>query len=239
MARADDLIDTGLAVFVLRFFKDWTQAELSAESGVDQGLISNYEQRKVKARRENMERLARAVGADLEWFEQLVSQCRGIRQHFERIGREGRNGASGGAAAAPDLQGKILEAVRDGVAPYLLQISPPDREPEPQPEDRAWAEMQWLVMEPLQAELQCLYVEILEEDERSWALAEKLCWVSNAVAAERPDEALRLALLAVQLAEQSPGSESWRRRLRGWCDLFVIQASGGPGRPDLTEPLLV
>jgi transcriptional regulator with XRE-family HTH domain len=239
MASTDDLIDTGLAVSVIRYFKDWTQADLSDESGVDQGLISQYEQGKVRSGPKNRGCLAKAVGADLEWFEQLVAHCRGIRQHFERIGREGRSGASGDAAAAPDLQGKILEAVREGVAPYLLQLSQPEREPEPQPEDRAWAEEQWLIMEPLGAELQHAYVEILEGDERSWAVAEKLCRVSEAVAAERPDEALRLARLAVQLAEQSPGSESWRRRLRRWCEHFVVHASGGPGRPNLKEPLLL
>lgn len=238
MARTDDSFDTGLAVLAIRFSRDWTQAKLSNESGVDQGLISSYKQKKRKPGRKNRICLAKAVGADLEWFEELVALCRGIRQHFERIGRQRRAGGPGKAEAAPDLEGRIIEVVRESMAPLLLQLTPPDREPAPRPEDRAWAEARWASMAPLSAEDQSVIVEVLEGDERSWALAEVLCRASEAVAAEAPDEALRLAGLAVRLAERSPGPESSRRRLRSWCERFVAHASGVPGQLDLKAPLL-
>jgi len=202
MARTDDLIDIGLAVCVIRYFKDCTQADLSDESGVDQGLISQYEQAKVRPGRKNRGCLAKTVGGDLEWFEQLVAHCRGIRQHFEGVGRPGRIGGPGAAEAAPDLEGKILEAVREGTAPLLLQLIPSDCGAIPNPEDRAWAEARWRHMELLTAEDQSAFVEVLVGDERSWALAERLRRASEAAAAEQPEEARRLARLASRLAEQ-------------------------------------
>lgn len=246
MARTDDLIDIGLAVIVLRALMDWTQADLSRESGVDKGLISEYEQRKRKPGRRTMGRLAEAVGADLAFFDQLVSQCHGIRQTFEKARRQGRTDATEDAGAAPGLEGKIVEAVREGMAPYLLQLSQPGRGPAPRDEDRAWAEARWSRMEPLAAGDQSALVEVLEGDERSWALAERLCRAAEAVGAEKPDEALRLVRLAIRLAEGSPGPEGWRRRLRGWCERFLALADGEPTRragtsrrPDLKAPLLL
>lgn len=239
MARKEDHLDTGLAILTIRYRKGWTQADLSRESGIDQGMISQYEQGKMKPGPKNKGCLAKTVGADLEWFEQLVAHCRGIRQHFERIGRLGQTGGRGKAEAAPDLEGRIIEAVRESLAPLLIQGSPPDCEAIPNPEDRAWAEATWSNMAALSAEEQSDFVEVLQGDERSWALAEILCRVSEAMATEQPTEALRLARLAVRLAERSPGPESWRRRLRSWCERFVAHASGEPDRLDLKAPLLL
>lgn len=239
MARTDGHLDIGLAVLSIRYFKDCTQADLSRESGIDQGLISDYENGKVKPGPKNRSCVAKTVGADLEWFEQLVARCRGIRQLFETAGRTGWAGGSGKAEAVPGLEGKILEAVREGMAPLFLQLSPAEHELAPRAEDRIWAEARWASMESLSAEDQSVIVEVLEGDERSWALAELLCRASETLKDEAPDEALRLARLAVRLAEQCPGSESWRGQLRSWCERFVTQASGNSGRLGPLAPLLV
>jgi hypothetical protein len=115
----------------------------------------------------------------------------------------------------------------------------------PRAEDRAWAEERWSRLEHLTAEDQSLFVDLLLGDERTWALAERLCRASQAAVAEAPDEALRLARLAVGLAEGIPGPESRRRRLRAWCERFVAHAagnpagrSGNPRRLDLKAPFL-
>jgi hypothetical protein len=61
-------------------------------------------------------------------------------------------------------------------------------------------------------------------DERSWTLAERLCLASEAAAAHQASEALRLARLAVRVAERSPGPEPWLLRLRGRCEHFLGNA---------------
>jgi transcriptional regulator with XRE-family HTH domain len=200
MARTDDLMDIALAIIVLRSLVDWNQADLSRESGVDKGLISEYEQGKRRPSRKNRGRMAESVGADLEFFDHLVAVCRGIRQSFEKVRRQGRTGAPGRAEAAPGLEERIVEAVREGTAPFLFQLSRAGRGP--RVEDQAWAAERWARMGRLAAEDQGVFVGVLEGDDRSWALAEKLA--AEAAAAEQPDEAERLARLAVRLAKQSP-----------------------------------
>ena len=46
----------------------------------------------------------------------------------------------------------------------------------------------------------------------------------QAAAAHSAAEALRLARLAVALAEKAPGTERWRLRLLGYCEPFVANA---------------
>ncbi len=90
--------------------------------------------------------------------------------------------------------------------------------------DRLWAEERWTRLARLPAENQEKAVEILLGDEKSWALAERLGTASCAAAAHRASDALRLARLAVRLAEQSPGPESWLLRLRGKCEPYLANA---------------
>ncbi|HYU31919.1 MAG TPA: hypothetical protein VEW48_07130, partial [Thermoanaerobaculia bacterium] len=92
-------------------------------------------------------------------------------------------------------------------------------------EHRLWAEERWARMAKFPAKQQEEVVEVLLGDDRSWALAEKLCLASAAAAADRASEALRLARLAFRLAKQCPGPESWRLRFRGWCEPFLANAS--------------
>jgi tetratricopeptide (TPR) repeat protein len=63
-------------------------------------------------------------------------------------------------------------------------------------------------------------------------LGDALCLASTDAAADRAGEALRLARLAVRIAEAAPGPESWRLRLRGWCELFLANVTRVGG--DLT-----
>jgi len=91
-------------------------------------------------------------------------------------------------------------------------------------EHRLWAEERWTRLERLSDKQQEKAVQVLLGDERSWALAERLCNASTTAAAHRASDALRLARLAVLVAEQSPGPESCRLRLRGWCEPFLANA---------------
>ena len=89
---------------------------------------------------------------------------------------------------------------------------------------RAWADARWSRLEKLPPPKQEILVEALLGDERSWALAQRICLASASAAAHRADEALRLARLAIRVAEHSPGPEPWLLRLRGWCEPFLANA---------------
>ncbi len=65
---------------------------------------------------------------------------------------------------------------------------------------------------------------MLRGDDRTWALAERIGWASETAAADRASEALRLARLAVRLAEGCPGPEAWCLRVRGWCEPILANA---------------
>src|SRR5262245_32663899 len=86
MSSTEDYRDVGLAIIVLRSLPNprCSQAELSRQSGVDKGLISDYELGLKRPGRKTRRRLAAAVGVDVSFFEQLIPFCRGIRLAFER-----------------------------------------------------------------------------------------------------------------------------------------------------------
>jgi tetratricopeptide (TPR) repeat protein len=91
-------------------------------------------------------------------------------------------------------------------------------------EHRAWAATRWSRLAKLPAETQEKVIGALFGGARSWALAERLCLASEKAAAHQASEALRLAQLAIRVAEQSPGPELWLLRLRGWCEPFLANA---------------
>jgi tetratricopeptide (TPR) repeat protein len=88
-------------------------------------------------------------------------------------------------------------------------------------EHRAWAATQWSRLAKRPAETQEMLIGALFGGARSWALAERLCLAATAAAADKASEALRLARLAVRVAERSPGGELWLLRLLGWCLCFL------------------
>jgi tetratricopeptide (TPR) repeat protein len=61
-------------------------------------------------------------------------------------------------------------------------------------------------------------------DYQHWGLAICLCGDSEAAAAHDPAEAMRLAELAVFVAEHVPGSAAWRSRIEGYCTGFIANA---------------
>lgn len=91
------------------------------------------------------------------------------------------------------------------------------------PGHRRWAEERWSRLKKRTDSEQEKAVEALLGDDRSWALAELLCLASTDAAANRADEALRLARLAVRLAEHVP-DEGFRLHLLGWVEPFLANA---------------
>lgn len=224
MRRAKGSIDFGLVIVLLRTLLGWSQSRLARESGIDKGLISNYERGLTSPIRKTREQLAKVLGVEPAFLEQLVLVCRSLRLAFEAARRGGNAGAPPSAEAAQRLEAQVAGAVLEGMQPFLLELAQLDAAPGPRAEDRSWAEERWAALEPLDAADQERAVQVLQGDDRSWALALRLCKASQDAAPHGADEALRLARLGVRLAEAAPGSGTWRLRLLGNCEPYLANA---------------
>jgi transcriptional regulator with XRE-family HTH domain len=73
---------------------------------------------------------------------------------------------------------------------------------------------------------------LLVEDSRkfrTWALCERVAAESIEAAGEDPKEAVRLAQLALRIAELCPGPEAWRWRLEGYAGIHLANAHRAAG----------
>lgn len=229
MRTKGDVSDLGLALTLLCSLRGWSLRRLSRETGIDKGMIGNYVQGTTRPTRKTLQRIAEAFEIELASFDQLVHLCQGLRLAVERATRQGRTEAAAPGEAAAGLEQRIGAAALEALAPFLVQWSQLGGDAAARPEDRSWAGALWSKLEPLPAEDQGLVVDVLLGDDRTWALAERLCLASSACAAGRPDEALRLARLALRIAEHVPGPESWRLRLLGWVEPFAANALRAKG----------
>jgi transcriptional regulator with XRE-family HTH domain len=83
MARQGDPADLRLIVMFLRSLRRWTQEELSQASGVDRGLISDYELGKKTPTQRTLERLAAGVGLPYGYVESMLPLFRSARRAVE------------------------------------------------------------------------------------------------------------------------------------------------------------
>jgi transcriptional regulator with XRE-family HTH domain/tetratricopeptide (TPR) repeat protein len=223
----DEARDLGLAIVLLCELCGFTRRELSRRTGIDKGVINDYVKGRVKPTPKTLKRLAAAFVVDPLLFEQLTPLCRAARLAFESAVHQGEVEVLAPGEAPTGLEEKIASAARDAMAPFLQELFRLARDPAPGAEDRLWTEAQWRRVELLPPEEQSRGQDVLVDavlgDERSWALAERICLASESAAADRADEALRLARLAMRIAEHVPGAD-WRLRLLGWVEPFVANA---------------
>jgi transcriptional regulator with XRE-family HTH domain len=83
MARQGDPADLRLIVLFLRSLRSWTQEELSRASGVDRGLISDYELGKTAPTPKTLLRLTAGVGLPHSLVETLLPIFRAARLALE------------------------------------------------------------------------------------------------------------------------------------------------------------
>lgn len=69
-------MDFGIKLRKLREAKGWDQGELARESDISQGLISHYETGKRRPGYENIVKISKALGVDLEAFEETIKKIR-------------------------------------------------------------------------------------------------------------------------------------------------------------------
>src|SRR5690242_8969108 len=82
-STAGDPADLRLVVPFLRSLRRWTQEELSRASGVDRGVISDYELGTKSPTRKTLQRLTAAVGLPDRCVEVLLPVCRACRLALE------------------------------------------------------------------------------------------------------------------------------------------------------------
>jgi transcriptional regulator with XRE-family HTH domain len=195
--------DKRLAFVLLRYSKYWDQSELSREAGISQNQISLYEQGHRTVPDDVLERAVRAAGFPVFLLPFLLKALRAFR-----LIAEGRwqIGQMFGGELAMGLLG-LGQAVAEVVAvPDSGRASVP-RSPE---EERAAALALW---ERVRGRPHGYREALVDEDYRTWALCERVAAESVEAAGGDPQEAARLARLAVRIAELCPGSEAWRWRL--------------------------
>lgn len=197
----------GAALRYFRFCKGVTQAELARRAGVSRKTIDRWESGFMALARERLvEVLAflavprEAVEAAL--FADELANPPGKPSLMPVPSREARlverAAVAGGSAGVKVARVKINADLR------LVQA----------PAHRRWAGKRWSHLKGLTATDQEWVVDGLLGDNRSWALAERICLASTTAAANRAEEALRLARLAVRIAEHVPGAD-WRLGLLG------------------------
>jgi transcriptional regulator with XRE-family HTH domain len=217
-----DPADFRLMVTFLRSLRKWTQEELSKASGVDRGLISDYELGDRSPTRKTLQRLTDAVGLPYRFSEILLPVFRAARLAVE--GADGPSETEDPEGLAAGLDRAILDAVLPRLAPHLMELEAlAGDEAVPVAEDRVVAAELWESLKDLSAGRRRL---IVETDRRywAWALAERLCEESVRAGAHRADKAVELANLGLRVAELAPGSESWRSCLLGWAWAFMANA---------------
>ena len=220
MEREYGARDLGLAIDQLCQITGTSRNELSRRSGIDKRSLNRYVKGEVWPTPQTLSRIAAVFNLPSGIFDRLAPRCRASRLDVEETLRTG-------PGEAQRLKEKIGSAALEAMAPFLEQIARLEHGDNPSAEDRFWADALWARWDELPEEQrihdQEIVVDVLLGDERSWALAERFCLASEAAASNRADEALRLAQLAVRLAERVPG-ETWRLRLLGWVEPFRANA---------------
>jgi transcriptional regulator with XRE-family HTH domain len=119
--RARDSERTGAAIRKLRLARGWTLAELSVEAGIPLSTLSRVELGQNALKYENLMRLCRALGVDLQGLvareADTVSAASGRRSVTRAgAGRSVRLGGQTGKLAADDLTERAL-------TPIVLEVT--------------------------------------------------------------------------------------------------------------------
>jgi tetratricopeptide (TPR) repeat protein/DNA-binding XRE family transcriptional regulator len=209
-----------LALSCLRKHKAWTEAELAAAAGMRRQQICNFETGiRSELSRETLERLATAMGYGPEDVTLALLFAGGLAGAGagERLSpvdptpsevrRARRIAARVGLTEASRMYGQLLDLARVRRVEHARRAAA-----------RLWDD----VRRQLPARQRELAARAPEP--HRWALVERLCAESVRAAADDAVRALRLARLALWLAEHTSGGKGWRLRLQGYAWAFVANA---------------
>src|SRR3954469_12150680 len=198
-----------LVARLLRALSGKSQERVAEEIGVHPSFIGQIEIGQ-PVTREHLEGLARSAGVTL-------GQAWEILEQYEVFFR------------TPQREGQSVELILDQLAAgvrahagtaYRRLLTLPLPTPLPDAGDRQRAAELWGRLAELSEEARLGVVRAAEAFQ-SWSLCERVCQESAVEASRQVERAAGLARLAQEIAEQVPGPEEWRNRLRGYAGAHV------------------
>jgi transcriptional regulator with XRE-family HTH domain len=183
-----------LTLKLLRIGRGWTQAELAAAAGVKSSRVNVYEAGESRVRPALMARMASSMGYGPDHLTLTALYLRALLP----LPRDEQDRSAWAIAIREGLACARRSAV------FLLDLARGRR----LQEARCEAESQWQVLRRLPAARQLEQIAGTVGT-HPWALVERLCDESVAAAGRDAAESLRLATLALKLAELAPGVKAW------------------------------
>lgn len=200
-----------ITIAVLRILRGWSQRELAQAAGVRPSTLSDYERGKKTPSRRMLDRLNAVMGFPPSQVDRTLAFIDAARS------------ALAGRAAVPDLAAIADEEGRR-YAEFILASTGRVLSKAAALEERRRAPALWARLRRYPAGDRRAMVRENEEF-RSWALSELLCEESVKAAADKPDDALALAELALLIGELLPAEdEGLRSCTQGYAWAFVGNA---------------
>lgn len=123
MAKQGDPADLRLIVAFFRSLRKWTQEELSQASGVDRGLISDYELGKKAPTQRTLERLAEGVGLPYSYVDSLLPLFRLARREVEKRPASGESEKAAVEESCVEEEARVVgDSVQVTLVPYLIEL---------------------------------------------------------------------------------------------------------------------
>jgi transcriptional regulator with XRE-family HTH domain len=206
---------------ILSFIRDGqgvSQTRLSELSGVPATMINDYEQGRRPLTRERLEFLLSFLGIFPERIDATLN-CLESNRASSQAPREATAYLSASQRRIETVVHQVGSVAMDFTR-GLLRLMTVEGEGL---QAREKAEALWARLKKRPHEERLAFVEDSRKF-RTWALCERVAAESIEEAGNDPKEALRLALLAVRIAELCPGPEAWRWRLAGYAWIHLANA---------------
>jgi transcriptional regulator with XRE-family HTH domain len=204
--------ELGLAIFLARTLRGWTQTDLADASGLTNSMLSEFERGRRTPSKRSLDRITEAIGMPPESLNKLVPALKAFRESVE-VGVVKR-------VSQEDEGREKVEIMTDDLLRASLHLIFKDKMPRrnftPVRSDREEAPELWNRLRGYDQEDRFLLVEEGKEYQ-DWALCELVCHESAKAARQDPPRAVELAVLAVRIAERVPGKDAWRSRLQGYA----------------------
>lgn len=226
MERSVNLTALGLAIFLARTLRGWSQTDLADASGLTNSMISEFERGRRNPSEKSLQRLADALSIPLPALYNLIP----ILERFRETMREGVEIRLSLEEEGRGRVGSTTDNLVRSTLDLIFRGKMVRREITPKAEDREKAVEAWDRLKVYETPDQHLLIEEGREYQ-SWALCELVCLLSVEAVPADPSQALKLAEMAVRISEKMQGPEAWRSRVQGYAWAHLGNARRASGDP--------